>query len=369
MICQQMSARSRPRRDVVRKMPLLAAIALACLLPRIGSTAASPKEKSPEPTSAVHTENYVRIGGIDQWITINGTDRRNPVVLILHGGPGDAWSLVADSLFSGWDRSLTLVQWDQRGAGKTYAKNGESIESTMTIERMVEDGIEVAEYLREHLHQRKVILCGSSWGSVLGILMARKRPDLFYAYVADGQEVSWQGSLARSYAELRELAQSKKDERTLEALNGLGPPPWNSIQKWVVYRKALNAYEAMLTTAPKVPRPAVAPEYEADLKKGVYSRSDDFSFHHFVGPTLSGPFTRLDLTSVTDFEIPIFMIHGQFDLVNPTELARAYFDTIRAPRKEFYLVPGSGHDFSLTSFNLLEKVLLTDARPIAYPRR
>jgi acetyl esterase/lipase len=30
----------------------------------------------------------VRIGGIDQWVSIRGTDRRNPVLLLIHGGPG-----------------------------------------------------------------------------------------------------------------------------------------------------------------------------------------------------------------------------------------------------------------------------------------
>jgi hypothetical protein len=30
----------------------------------------------------------VRIGGIDQWVSIRGTDRRNPVLLYVYGGPG-----------------------------------------------------------------------------------------------------------------------------------------------------------------------------------------------------------------------------------------------------------------------------------------
>lgn len=127
----------------------------------------------------IHEEMYVPIGGIPQWLTIKGEDRSNPVVLFLHGGPGDAWSPFADSMFAGWDKNFTLVQWDQRGAGRTYSKNGPSIAPTMTVDRMVGDGIEVAEFLTRHLHKKKIILVGGSWGSILGIYMIHARPKLF----------------------------------------------------------------------------------------------------------------------------------------------------------------------------------------------
>src|SRR5213075_3264337 len=35
---------------------------------------------------------YLAIGGIEQWVTIRGQDRANPVLLFLHGGPGDVTS-------------------------------------------------------------------------------------------------------------------------------------------------------------------------------------------------------------------------------------------------------------------------------------
>ena len=68
-----------------------------------------------------------------------------------------------------------MLQWDQRGSGRTYIKTGPSIESTMTVERMAEDGIEVSQYLADHLHKKKIIIVGGSWGSILGIYMAHDR--------------------------------------------------------------------------------------------------------------------------------------------------------------------------------------------------
>jgi len=129
-------------------------------------------------SETISGQMFVQIGGVPQWITIKGEDRSNPVVLFLHGGPGDALSPYGDSMYVGWDKSFTLVQWDQRGAGRTFTKNGPSIEPTMTVERMAQDGIEVTEFLTTHLHQKKIIILGGSWGSVLGVYMAHARPDL-----------------------------------------------------------------------------------------------------------------------------------------------------------------------------------------------
>src|SRR5262249_12629821 len=132
----------------------------------------------------------------EQWVTIRGWDRKNPVLLFLHGGPGEVTDLWTYALFAPWERHFTVVQWDQRGAGRTLRKSGPSIAPTSTLERMVKDGVEIAEYLRKSLGKEKIILVGHSFGSILGVLMARARPDLFYAFVGTGQV----GDATRNYA-------------------------------------------------------------------------------------------------------------------------------------------------------------------------
>jgi proline iminopeptidase len=83
----------------------------------------------------------VRIGGIDQWVSIRGTDRRNPVVLHIHGGPGYI-SIPMSWWFSrGWEEYFTIVQWDQRAAGKSrLLTDPATIAPTLTRERMIADG-------------------------------------------------------------------------------------------------------------------------------------------------------------------------------------------------------------------------------------
>src|SRR5262249_30762848 len=149
----------------------------------------------------------------------------------------DAYSPFAGSMFKGWEKDFTLAQWDQRGAGRTYGKTGAAIESTMTVERMVQDGLEVAAYLSKHLGKKKVIVVGGSWGSFLGISMAKARPQLFHAYVGHAQMVSWWKNVDASYGRLLELAQAAGDEKAVAALTSIGPPPWDSLMKYPVFRK------------------------------------------------------------------------------------------------------------------------------------
>ena len=68
----------------------------------------------------IDTGLFVDINGVEQWITIRGSDLKNPVMLMLPG-PGAGFSRMAE-FFSPWERDFTLVQWDQPGAGATAAK-------------------------------------------------------------------------------------------------------------------------------------------------------------------------------------------------------------------------------------------------------
>lgn len=268
-------------------------------------------------------------------------------------------------MFKGWDKDFTLVQWDQRGAGRTYGKTGPSIEPTMAMERMVNDGIEVTQFLRTHLQKKKIIIQGSSWGSILGIQMAHARPDLFYAYVGEVQIVNERQNLAGSYARVLQLARDAGDEEAIKALTSIGAPPWDTLRKWPVYRKWELKYQAKVETAGEVDVP-ISPAYASPEEVAQWHAADDFAFLHFVGIDLKGELMRVDLPALgTDFAIPIFMIQGEQDLTALPEIAKSYFDSIRAPRKQCYLVPGTGHESSTAELALTLKVLTEQVRPLA----
>ena len=311
----------------------------------------------------IREERFVQIGGIPQWITIKGDDRKNPAVLFLHGGPGNAFSPYADAMFEGWERDLTLVQWDQRGAGRTYGKSGPGIEPTMTMERMVADGIEVAEYVVKRLGNKKILLVGGSWGSILGIEMVHARPELFQAYVGMGQLVAWQDNVRASYDRVLELARESGDGAAVAALESVGPPPWDAPSAWREYRKYLQRFQSERATAPAA-NMRIAHAYASEEEQAQYAAADDFSFIHFVGMNLSGSLTRVDLRRLDSrLEVPIFFVQGEEDLIALPELARGYLESLRAPAKRFHLVPGTAHEPSAASLRVVHDILVAQVAP------
>jgi pimeloyl-ACP methyl ester carboxylesterase len=92
---------------------------------------------TPGRTPAIHQPHSVaslervRIGGVDQYILIRGNDASLPVLLFLHGGPGMPAMYLAHSFQRELEKEFVVVQWDRRGAGKSYR---EDISSTLTTE-------------------------------------------------------------------------------------------------------------------------------------------------------------------------------------------------------------------------------------------
>lgn len=307
----------------------------------------------------IREQGFVRIGGIEQWITIHGSDRANPVVLFLHGGPGNAMSAFADSMFHGWQKDFTLVQWDQRGAGRTFARSGPSIASTLSIDRMAKDGVEVAEYLTKHLNQRRIILVGGSWGSLLGIHIVKRKPALFHAYVGTGQLVNMRENFRVSYQRVLEHARESGNKSATDELSGVGAPPWDTVAKWRTFRKWRNEYQRKLAASEPL-KLVRAPEYTSAEDLANEEAADDLSFAHFnfVGTSMTGPLMDVDLRKLgADFTTPVYVIQGAADLNAVPEVAREYVDWIKAPAKQFMLVPGSGHADTRASLDVLLEVL------------
>jgi pimeloyl-ACP methyl ester carboxylesterase len=313
---------------------------------------------------------YLPIGGIEQWIQIRGEDRNNPVLLFVHGGPGGS-SLMISSGWQPWEKYFTVVQWDQRGTGRTYRQTGPSIAPTMTVDRMAQDGIEVVEFLRTHLHKEKVILVGGSWGSFLGIHMVKRRPDLFSAYVGTGQVIglpTWKKVYEIQNGRLLAFAQATSNADATKELSAIGAMPdekdFKIIQKWSRLLNVPFERDKLFDIKVKV-SPPMMPGFSL-LDWYYYVKGAQFSTRVMSGP--NGPAGRADLRSLgLDFAVPIFFFEGTADRSAPIEPAEQYFKEITAPHKEFVRFEGAHHHLQYIDPDGFLRELLVRVRPLADP--
>src|SRR5262245_15308041 len=189
---------------------ILLSLALAVALGE--SAAAQPRR--------VDDASFLTIGGIEQWVTVRGDDDRKPVLLLLHGGPGDVQSPFV-STYGPYEKDFVLVQWDQRGAGRTFAKNGTA---GVTREKLIADGLDLAERLHERFPRSPLILFGHSWGSIVATGMAQQRPDLFAAYVGTGQVTAWADTVRFQFDFLKRRYAEQNDRAARAALEAIGTP-------------------------------------------------------------------------------------------------------------------------------------------------
>ena len=298
-----------------------------------------------KPTGSIHAQGFVRIEGIDQWVTIDGARCDNPVILFVHGGPGNPNTPYAEAVYGAWQQDFTLVQWDQRGAGKTFGRNPGTVNTVLTVDQLTRDGIALAEWVNQRLGQKKLILMGSSWGSVLGVHMAQRRPELFHAYIGTAQLVAEQVNMAAFYAKTLARVRAAGDEKTTAALIAAGAPPWFNPRAFGVVRRASRPLEATRTTAPPAhwwrPAPAYAtPQALVDAEQG-----EEYSWLQFVGLKNNGMAATIDLPKLgTRFALPVYLVQGTEDLLTPPDVTQPYFDSLQAPDKAMVQVPLAGHD-------------------------
>jgi pimeloyl-ACP methyl ester carboxylesterase len=310
--------------------------------------------------NGISEAGFVRIGGIRQWVQIRGEDRRNPVILIVHGGPGV--SLMAYTpLFRGWEKRFTVVQWDQRGDGKTFGGNRRPTLDEMRIANIARDGVELADYLRHRLGKDRVLLLGHSWGGAVALTMVQARPDLFSAFVATGFIVAEQPDWKSGHEVLLERARRDRNSRAVSELEAIGPPPYRNDAaerlrgKWTSYydhrgekRLVRLAWRKALT----------APNYSL---KDIW---DFFAAMHFSQATAGKWLDAFDARALgSHIAVPVWFLEGDRDYTTPIPIVRDYFDRLTAPRKQFVVLPGSGHSALLTDPDEIGEILDRQVRP------
>jgi pimeloyl-ACP methyl ester carboxylesterase len=313
----------------------------------------------PLPHSVAEVD-YLRLGGIEQWVMIRGENVANPVLVLLHGGPGFPETRLFRHFNSTLERRFTVVYWEQRGTGKSFDSRIPA--SSMTVAQFIADLDELVDAMRQRFGAHKVTFYGHSWGSALGVLYAARFPDKVAAYVGAGQIGNWPASESLSYAFVLAEAERRKHRRALAQLRAIGKPPYDARAKmvqgkwlglflgpvrgmplWQFMRIVLSGPEASILDVPGIAR-------------GVL----------FSQNTMWAEVSTLDLvTAVPALRMPVFFFLGRHDHVIEAETSAAYFEALIAPSKRLVWFEQSAHEPPFEEPSRFSAAMLELVRPLA----
>jgi pimeloyl-ACP methyl ester carboxylesterase len=312
----------------------------------------------------------VELGGDPHAVLIRAADPDAPVLLYLSGGPGQSDLALVRVLTSGWAEDLVVVSFDQRGNGKSYPAL-DPLED-VTLDRAVDDVIELTEYLRERFDEQRIYLMGESWGTLLGVLAVQHRPDLYHAWIGSGQMVDVVETDQGIYRELVAYAEGTSDDAMAATLAGMGEPPyrdlpWSNATVMGLYELLYGEFtpsEGYLERGEASgldPFGMLGREY-AFMEKANVLRGLIDTFEQLY-PQLDG----LDLReSARKLEVPVWILDGAAELHARRSLALAWFDLLEAPSKELVTFEEAAHAVAFQQADEVQRLLVEEIIPTTY---
>ena len=317
---------------------------LVSLLSQLGpSTRTKPilDEQGRPVTGSIATLEPLTLGGVRQWLLVRGRSADSPLLLKLHGGPGQA-EMATVGLNGLLEADFVVIEWDQRGSGKS----GASIQPTaaMNMGQLVADTIELTEHLRQRFGKRQVIIVGHSWGSVLGLMAVQRRPDLYNAFISTGLIANFAEGQQIAYRFLLAESQRRSNKKALTELTGLGVPPYagaGGSAKWKRCAAWLGEFGGAWHSSEKFNRIGWM------LSSIEYSWPEKLRFNRAAARSFDLLYTDLLsvnlIETVRQVKVPVFFAGGRYDQMAPVEVAESYFSSLIAPSKEWVLFENSAH--------------------------
>ena len=285
------------------------------------------------------------INGIRQYIQIRGADKKAPLLLFLHGGPGGSMAGLCHVIQPEWEHHFTVVNWDQRNACKTYLankSNATAISQSGTLEDYMADIDAVIAYLHTVYDFEKIILMGFSWGSLIGAEYAKRHGETVSHYIGVGQFIHYIDGLHYSCEWLRKVAKdAPADVEKINAFeNSIPDPP----QMTPAFMKSLQGFSML--GAKYIAKDGRAFPIKSLLTSPFLRFGEKMAMVHGNPKLFSGTYQTMlshDFRNNLHFDMPVLFVSGDEDFVCPNELLAQHFGQITAPQKKNVVISKATH--------------------------
>lgn len=291
-------------------------------------------------TEQIYTEEYAVVAGIEHYLLHYQSKPEDPVLLFIHGGPGQTESFFAFVVEEYAQRNYNIVYYDQRGAGKTWLRNKKSKPDTETLKN---DLLEIVLYLKKKYGKEKIGILGHSWGSVLGSMFALEHPEHTLCYIGCGQVVNIVKNEQMGYAILKDVIEKSGNKKDIRKLQKIGKYPTDYFDM-KTYRKMgqIRSLQGKYGLAQDFGKTAI----------DLWRRSPIMGMQDLL-PFMMGMLVNMQpMRELMSFDlrekgncylVPVYYVLGEKDSQTPIEISMKYFEEVQAPDKKLYLIPNAGH--------------------------
>jgi pimeloyl-ACP methyl ester carboxylesterase len=289
----------------------------------------------------------VELGRQKQWTSIRGNDINNPLLLYLHPGPGTADLALLRNQCPDLERHFVVVNWDQRGAGKTFPITFGA--GALSMAQLVEDTHQLILYLKQRFGVNKIYLMGFSWGTALGLTMADKYPEDLYAYISVSQLVQGEEGERQSLVYVQQVAKETQNQQAIAELQGIDftyrSKDWYA--QLMKQRKWLNKFGGTYHTTDNYSQEALmllsAKEYSL-LEFLLWPLGSQTSLRQLWPEVMRLNFSE----TIREINVPVYFFVGRYDYNTPYPITAAYFKVLKAPAgKKLVWFDNSAHHIFL----------------------
>lgn len=297
------------------------------------------------PEQGVDEGVYIPLGGQEQYLLIRGRNVENPVMIWLHGGPSSPDAMVNYIFQNDLIDDYTIINWEQRGCGRTYFRNmkKDPANETVSFEQAQSDLDALVDYACERFGTEKVIIVGHSYGTMLGSRYVLNHPEKVSAYIGVGQLVTMKSEFYSYEDALAKATAAGDDTSAMEAAYEKLVED-QSLTNMMDLRKLVNKYHVAEKEANTILQALVSPYMGVDDVRWFLLQAGDFNEYIKLNQGL------MDYMMVTDvrdyglaYRVPVGFISGSDDWTTPVKYSEDYCNSISAPQKKFALLEGCGH--------------------------
>jgi pimeloyl-ACP methyl ester carboxylesterase len=282
----------------------------------------------------VNDSVFVNSSDAKLYLEVVGKDKTKPLLLHLHGGPGNVvLGVLPFQVNAGkqLEEDFLVAYLHQRGAGKSSPVPAE----TQTIENHVNDVAVVVEYLKKKYGKDKVHLSGHSWGGMLAASYLKEHEQNVNKLILISTGLNVKKLFYESYLSTLDWAEKTENETALKELNEIKASLYSNQNQLVLSKWSNQAGGGIIKNF------NVKQFLKENNVESIYSNWGRSQFE--IRNAMYEEFVKIDLDeNIGSFRVPVLFIAGGRDTITPVSIMKRDFELYRGD-KEFAVLESSHH--------------------------